>query len=285
MSIKGFLKTITVVAALTFLVTAFGGCAALNMAENLPGAMENHDDPQTVAEALPTLLLIADSLVISSPDDEDYLVTASQLYTSYAAAFVDDPDRALTLTQRADEYADRALCLESDDACGLIAKPAAEVEAIVAGMGKAELPYLYNYAVCRLLWMSVRSGDWGAILGLPKVQYMLERVVALDDSYKEGSAHMYLGVLTTLRPPSLGGKPEIGKAHFERAIELSGGTDLTVKVEYAKRYARLVYDRELHDKLLGEVMEAPAKVPGKTLTNTLAKRTAAKLLKSAEDYF
>jgi len=36
----------------------------------------------------------------------------------------------------------------------------------------------------------------------------MERVVELDETYEHGSAHLYLGVMTTLLPPALGGKPE-----------------------------------------------------------------------------
>jgi len=48
-----------------------------------------------------------------------------------------------------------------------------------------------------------------------------------------------------------------------------------VKVEYARRYARLVFDRPLHDRLLNEVLQAPASEPGLTLNNTLAQRARA----------
>ena len=113
----------------------------------------------------------------------------------------------------------------------------------------------------------------------------MERVVELDETYEYGSAHLYLGVMTTLLPPTLGGKPEEGRAHFERAIVLSQGRDLMAKVEYARRYARLVFDRALHDRLLNEVLQAPVTAPGLTLRNTLAQRAARDLLKSADKYF
>jgi hypothetical protein len=57
------------------------------------------------------------------------------------------------------------------------------------------------------------------------------------------------------------------------------------KVEYARRYARLVFDRPLHDRLLEEVVGAPAEAPGLTLSNTLAKTQARELLASAPQHF
>jgi hypothetical protein len=56
-------------------------------------------------------------------------------------------------------------------------------------------------------------------------------------------------------------------------------------VEYARGYARLLYERELHDRLLNEVMAADPAHDGFTLSNVLAKEQAAALLAEADDYF
>jgi hypothetical protein len=83
----------------------------------------------------------------------------------------------------------------------------------------------------------------------------------------------------------MGGKPEEGRRQFEKAIAISGGDDLMAKVEYARRYARMVFNRELHDRLLREVLAADPVQPGLTLGNVLAQRQARELLESAADYF
>jgi len=94
-----------------------------------------------------------------------------------------------------------------------------------------------------------------------------------------------MGILLTLRPPALGGEPERAREYFERAIEVTDGRDLSAKVEYAKGYAKLLYERELHDQLLNEVMAADPYYDGFTLGNVLAKEEAALLLAEADDYF
>ena len=96
---------------------------------------------------------------------------------------------------------------------------------------------------------------------------------------------MYLGIFSTLLPPALGGKPEVGRSHFERAMEISGNRNLMVKVTYARRYARMVFDRELHDRLLKEVLAADPHVPGHVLVNVVARQRARELLEGADDYF
>jgi hypothetical protein len=58
-----------------------------------------------------------------------------------------------------------------------------------------------------------------------------------------------------------------------------------MKVVYAKQYARMMFDRELHDRLLNSVLSSDTKQPGLTLMNTLAQKQAKELLESADEYF
>ena len=53
----------------------------------------------------------------------------------------------------------------------------------------------------------------------------------------------------------------------------------------AERYARMKFDRPLHDRLLNEVLAADPQAKDYTLSNTLAQRQAHKLLNSADEYF
>ena len=75
------------------------------------------------------------------------------------------------------------------------------------------------------------------------------------------------------------------RAHFERVVQLTNGDHLLAKVMFAESYARLVFDRELHDGLLRDVLAADPRAPGLTLMNTIAKEQAQALLESADDYF
>ncbi|HBS41153.1 MAG TPA: hypothetical protein DEA26_00630, partial [Oceanospirillales bacterium] len=86
-------------------------------------------------------------------------------------------------------------------------------------------------------------------------------------------------------PPSLGGKPEVGREHFEKAIALTEGHHLMAKVLFAKQYARLMFDQDLHDSLLEEVLAAEPEYDGLTLINGLAQRQAQELLDESSDYF
>ena len=104
-------------------------------------------------------------------------------------------------------------------------------------------------------------------------------------THDSGQAWTYLGVMNSLRPEAIGGKPAEGRRDFEKAIELSGGKNLYAKTLFAEFYARLMFDQELHDKLLNEVLATDPHSPGFTLINTLAQERARKLLESGKDYF
>ncbi len=274
-----------------FLILPLAGCASMmssatgRLASDLSDAILEQNDPETVEAGAPAYLLLIDSLIRDNPESEDLLRSGAKLYGAYAGVFVKDAERAQRLTDKSRAYAERALCVHRAELCGLGQRPYDDYRTTLAGLDKDNVPTLFTFASAWAGWIQARSGDWNAIADLAKVRAAMERVVVLDETYERGSAHLYLGVMTTLLPPALGGKPEEGRGHFERAIVLSQGHDLMAKVEYARRYARLVFDRPLHARLLNEVLQAPAMAPGLTLSNTLAQRAARELLKSADSYF
>lgn len=278
----------TTVIILLFATALLGGCAEYathRMAHSLSQAILNQDDPATVRDGAPAYLLLIDGLIQDYPNDQELLVGGARLYTAYAAVFVNDTDRALRLTEKARNYGRRALCLRRPEFCDADSVRYDRFVADLAKTNKRDLPVLYAYATSWAGWLRVRRNEPTAMSDLPKVEDMLERVVALDETFEHGQAHLFLGILRSQLPAALGGQPEVGKAHFERAIALSHGHDLLAKVEYAHTYARLTFNRPLHDRLLKEVMAANPVVPGYTLNNVLAQQQARQLLDSADDYF
>ncbi len=256
-----------------------------DMADSLSAAILNQNDPQLVRDALPSYLLLLDSMVESDPDNATTLSAAAQLYAAYGAAFVEDEDRARTLTARARDYGSRALCAADDDACNLDKLDFDSYTAAVIEVDGDAMEALYSYSLSTLAWIRANSDDFHALAALPKVEVALKQVMALEPDDLAATTCMYLGILNTLRPASLGGKPEVGRGWFERGILLSADRDLSIKVEYARSYARLIYDRELHDRLLNEVLAAEVEQQNLTLFNQLARAQAQDLLLSADEYF
>ena len=270
---------------------SLSGCASMissatsQMADNINLAIRNQDDPETVRDGAPAYMLMIDGLIEGDPENVDLLLAGSKLYGSYTSAFVVDPARAQRLADKSLAYARRALCLDLPEVCQASSEKLNLYEASLASVSRRDLAVFYAYAVAWAGWVQVNASDWNAVADLSKVAASFERCLQIDETYDDGGTHLYLGVLKSLLPPALGGKPELARDHFERARSLSKGENLMVNVLMARHYARLVYDQELHDALLLEVQAARADYPGYTLINSLAKAEADLLLAESADFF
>lgn len=255
------------------------------LATNLGNAILNQDDPETVKAGAPTFLLLLDSFVLDAPDNPGVLQASATLNSTYASVFVQDPERASRLSTKAREYGRRALCHKHPKICthekGSLEQFIQQLNAVKL----KDLNMLYTYGSVWAGWIQVHSKDWAAVADLPKVEAVMARIIALNEHYEWGRAHLYLGIIKGQLPPALGGKPEVARQHFERAIEISKGLDFVSKVEFAKVYARLMFDQALHDKLLLEVINTDANYPGLTLSNTLAQKQAKQLFATSKEYF
>jgi hypothetical protein len=270
---------------------ALGGCASVvnrasqRLADDLTAGILEQDDVGTARDGIPAWLLLVDGLIQGDPQNAGLLGAGAKLYGAYAGGFVDDPARAARLSARSFDYARRATCIGLPALCRQIDQPFEGFQAEVARAGAKDVGLLYTLATAWAGRIQANSAEWTAIADIPKVQALLERVVALDPDHAGGEPYMYLGVLATLRPASLGGKPEEGKADFEKALAMSGGKNQMVRVLYAQHYARLVFDKDLHDRLLNEAIAADPHAPGLTLINVLAQQRARTLLESGRDFF
>ena len=266
------------------LLLLLSGCGLSSLPQHMAQATLDHTDPETVAAAAPSYLLLFDSLIDADPEDSDFLRDAAGLYALYGDQLVQDPQRAKRLSERSFAYANRAICSEDSDLCGLpklAYEPFVAKQAIFAGLAPAmRLVYLQSW----LVYLKHHSDDWNELARLPQLESLITYLLQQEDGQESPQLHLYLAILQTLRPAMYGGKPEEGRAHFEKALQLSPD-DLSVKVAYARFYARGLYDQELHDRLLNEVLAVDPVKPGLTLLNTLAQREARALLESGKDYF
>lgn len=277
--------------AMTAAALLFAGCASLigsvtgGLFEDLSDAILDSDDPATVRDGAPAYLLMLDALLRGDPDNPSLLRGAATLNGAYATAFVADEDRRRAFATKAFEFARRAGCIDIDWLCDARTMSFDDLARHVATLESRDVPAAYALATAWAGWIQAHAHDWNAIADLARVKPIMARVVELDETHDHGGPHLYMGVFETLIPPASGGHPEVGRAHFERVIELTGGGHQMAKVFFAQQYARLMFDRELHDALLNEVLAAESAAPGLTLMNTIAKEQARALLDSADDYF
>ncbi len=273
------------------LALSLSGCASLmssaasGLTDSISESVLNQDDPETAKAALPTFMVLIDGMIRDNPTDPDLLAAGATLYASYGAIFADDDKRASRLTTRARGFALDAMCASYASACGWPDATYEEFVATLDGIGEKQAEYLYTYGFASLAYLRAHSSDWNSLAELPQMEALFDHYMNISGDEVNGAVYTYMGILLTLRPPALGGEPERAREYFEKAIELTDGKDLGVKVEYARGYAKLLYERELHDRLLNEVLASDPYQDGYVLSNILAMEQAEALLAEADDYF
>lgn len=282
-----FLKSIF----LLTLVLAITSCGQLisnakqDFANDLSATILSFDDPETIKKGVPAYLILISSMIKGDPENADLLESGAKLYGAYASGFTDSEESKRALSNRAFEYAGRAMCIRDQRFCDVKKLSYFEFEKLLASIEKPQAEHLFVFVSSWAGVIEANSSDWNAVAELPKVKAGIQCVLDTDETVSNGNAHLYMAVMETLLPPTLGGKPELAKKHFDRALELSQGNNLMAKVLYAEKYARMLFDRELHDKLLQQVIDADVGPQDQILVNTLAKQRAAELLSNADDYF
>lgn len=278
------------------IATLLSGCsfianrASSRLGDQLGAAVLNSDDPATVRDGLPAYLLLLDGLIQGQKPGQAsnaaLLYAAAELNGAYAGNFTgSDSARAQRLSGKALDYARRGLCAQQKSLCAALGGDIESLATVVAKATIKDSPGLYALAAAWAGFLQTHSDNWEAIADLPKVENLLVKVIELDPDHARGLPYVYLGVLNSLRPEAVGGKPEQGRRYFEQALERSGGKNLFAKVLMAEYYARLVFDQSLHDRLIAEVLAADPRAPGYTLMNVLAQQRALVLRESGNDYF
>ncbi|MDD2759034.1 MAG: TRAP transporter TatT component family protein [Methylomonas sp.] len=258
--------------------------ATESFSEHLTQAVLNHNDPLTVAAALPAYLLMQEASTIDNQENATLYLSTARLYGAYLNLVPEDPERKRHLSRKSLDFALQGLCIHATDWCDIEHQSFDRAQALLQQSGVDDVSHLFSAATAWAAWIQANKDDWNAVAQLARVKAIMRRILELNESYKQGSAHLYMAVMESLLPENLGGNPDQARQHFERAMQLAPA-NLMTPVLYAKHYARMVFDRDLHDKLLRRTLDAQTVAPDLTLINTLAQQQARQLLDTAEDYF
>ena len=286
-----FLRRQGPLAAVLVAVTVLSqGCASLVIPPMVGPVVKNLNrqaDLELVCDGAPSYLLLLDSLLVSNPDNARLLLHGTQAYTAYASLMPEcgRPERAAVLGERAKAYGLRLLGTHKTLA-GAEQIPLAQFSEAVQSVGPGEVDKLFWGGYGWATWIGFSKGAPAAVVDLPKVEQLMLRVLALDESFYQGGAHLFLGIYNGSRPVMLGGRPEVSREHFEKALALGERRFLPALVAYAEYYAKQTFDRELYVRLLDEALAFDLAVaPDLTLPNVLAKRRAQRLLAQVDDFF
>jgi len=264
----------------------FTSCSALltsTVIKPAVGNLQKQRDVELVCEGAPAYLLMIDSLIEGDRSNRDLLIIGSQSYSGTVAALEScgsSPERLRSLSMKAKQYGTDLLhsLLPFDQ------KDEGLVNERLNAISKAEIKPLFWGTFGWLTWVSKQQGSPAAMVDLITIEKLMRRILELDETIEMGSPHLFFGVLYGSKPAMAGGNPEKSRYHFERALSISKRSFLPIQVAYAETYSRMVFDKELHDKLLNEVINFPIEnAPDHMLANQIAKRRARTLLE--ENFF
>ncbi len=262
--------------------------AGVEVIQGLITSIQRQSDPELVRQGLPSVLLIIDGLLISSPDDPALLLAATNAYVSYSQAFLSgetESERAIKLYGRAREYGLRILRQRPFFEQALDAS-FDEYLAAIEQFTVDDVPDMHATAAAWLGWIIAGADSMEALAELPRALALTDRVLVLDESYGDGSSHLVFAVFYTVQPRGAGQDLERARRHFERAIELAGSASLLPRVLYAEHFGKATLDEEFFVDILNKVVQVDAaKYPDHRLVNEIAQQRAGDLLSQREDIF
>jgi hypothetical protein len=263
-------------------------------------ALASQDDVEFARAAVPGLIMTAEGLLETIPDNRDTLEAAANGCIQYAFGFLEDdlesttdPDAERVVRARAVALYDRALgyalhhlaTFDSGFAPAFLAGGAA-LEHALAGLPKPAVPGIAYAGIALASAINLARSDPSRLVDLPKAVQLLERARSLDPGFAAGIVPMVLGIIYAQRP-ELGGRPDRAKVYFDQAIAVTRGQYLMSRVMSARGYQVAVRDRAQFESLLQQVVTTSTQdLPAEfRLANEMAKRRAARYLRQADVLF
>ncbi len=262
-------------------------------------ALEGETDVKFAREASPALIKTLEVFRYGNLKNVRMLALLSLSYAQYTFGFIEEDilkahngskehlaslSRAEDFYRRGREFGIAALSRQSHIHKGFKSS-FKKFEKAIKRTDRGDLPALFWTSFNWASWINLNRDDPMAIVDMPRIEAMIDRVIEIDTNFYYGSAHAFKGIIAASRPKVLGGNPELSRSEFEKALAIAPDYLMT-RVLYAQYYARQVQDKELFRRLLNEVLkDSDNGLKEQALANALAKRRAKILLKMEGELF
>lgn len=290
------IKLITILTCLLGLLTS--GCgifqsvakdSILDTLANAEESIKESENYQLMERAMPTFIILMDTLLAESPDDISLLLQAAKLHSAYGLYFAQpkDPQWATLHYKQAHAYIERAFELKYGMRPSKIPFPKLEEE--LGKLPEDSINYLFWLAMSWGGYINTNRDDTEAMGALPYIETILHRILKLDEYYENGMTHLCLGMFYGMS--STTGDKEKSAFHFERILTHTKRQLYTVQVTYARTFAYTFQDKELFENLVEEVIdnwEDRDSHPFNsefTLSNAIAYQQAILLQEQIDEYF
>lgn len=266
------------------------------------GSFARDDDPELVGAAIPFALKTMESLADSLDDHVGLRLALASGFTQYAYAWVQwdaeqletkDPKRAQAIRARAArlfkrgrDYGLEGLLISKGITLEDLRGDTARRKAALTKLEIDDVPMLYWTLVPWAAAISADKRNLELVGDLPLIAEMLDRALVLDEAWDHGTLHEFSLAFDGAR--SIKPSREQEDKHYARALELTKGQRLSVKVSYAEQVLAPAQDKKAYLALLDEVLafDVNAKdVRDQRLANTFAQRRAKYLKEHLDDLF
>jgi predicted anti-sigma-YlaC factor YlaD len=280
-------------------VRKFAATRVANVLAESGTTYASDNDPDLVGDALPFGLKTMEGLLVEIPDHRALLIAAASGFTQYSYAYVDllafevssgDWRRARELRQRAKrlyvrgrDYALRALALSESE---FGEKVREDPTVALAKLKVQDVAPLYWATVAWSAAIAAGKQDMDLVADLHLIAPMINRCLELDESFGQGAIHQFMISFEGGRSDAQGGSVKEARAHFERAMQLAHGQQVSPLVAFAETVSVRLQDRKQFQELLRQALAFDVNLaPQHRLANLIAQRRARILLSRTNDLF
>lgn len=255
------------------------------------------DDPQLVKESFPFNLKIIEILLDQNPDDRDMLLTAMSSFTMYSFGFImEDAEKAgledykagTEVYNRANKLFNRALKYGLH---GLELKYP-DIHNWMDSRNKSnpfeleDLPYLYWLSATIGGQVSSSQGNPKYVVDLPKVGWLLEKSLELDEDWNDGALYSAMISYTMSRPDAVKNREQLAREYFNKAIDVSNNKDCSIYITLAESVCVKNQYKDEFKKIMIYVIDFDIEtVKESKLTNAMAQSRAKWLMSRMDELF
>jgi hypothetical protein len=311
---KQKLPIVIVVAVILASAVVWTGCSPrklmvkqfVQMVESGIQAIEQEQDLQLLAQSMPAHIKLLETLLANDPRNVDLMLLLARLYGGYAFAILETelearrfglpsvaalaiaPDQLETAVVRnyrkGAAYALKALETRYQKAGERLSRLKSS-EAFIAALRRSDAPALFWYGFNLGGYIQHQLDSVEAIAKTHLVEKTMRRVVALDETYYHGSAHLVLMAYYASRPAALGGNPERAKAHMEKHF-IVAPESMMMRSLYWARYALVQQQaRDEFIRHLSQVMDEAKAGQELDMLGSVAAVRAGIYLKTQDNFF
>jgi predicted anti-sigma-YlaC factor YlaD len=280
-------------------VRKFAATRVANVLAESGTTYASDNDPDLVGDALPFGLKTMEGLLKEIPDHRGLLIATASGFTQYAYAYVDLPafevdesdwkrarylrGRAKRLYIRGRDYALRALALSEPE---FGEKVRQDPMAALAKLKAQDVAPLYWATVSWSAAIADGTQDMDLVADLHLIGPMIDRCLELDESFDQGAIHQFMISFEGGRSEAQGGSVKEARAHFERAMQLAHGQQVSPLVAFAETVSVRLQDRKQFQEFLQRALAFDVnQAPEHRLANLIAQRRARVLLSRINDLF